>query len=286
MRYLPREDAPFDGNIWGKIDETVVGAAKSQLAGRRLLSTVGPLGLGVRSVDRMERRTEGDQVFRGFTAMTTYAPVLPIPMLRSNFVLSVRDVAAAEECGGLIDLANVALAAIALARLEDALVFFGNEGIGIPGLMNAPGVNTVATGDWSQLGQPVADLVAATRALDEAGFPGPYTAALAPALYNELYRVYEHSPLTQLEHAQQVITGGLYKAPALEAGGVVVAVGAQFAHIILAQDMTAAFTGPADTDYEFVIVESLVPKISVPEAVCVLGAGAPGATRRSRSRQG
>jgi uncharacterized linocin/CFP29 family protein len=284
MRYLPREDAPFGANIWEKIDQTVVGAAKSQLAGRRLLTIVGPLGFGVRSVDRMERSTEGEQTFRGFTATTTYAPVLPVPMLRSEFALSIRDVAATEERGTPLDLANVALAAIAMARLEDALVFHGTAAIGVPGLMNAPGVNTVGVGDWSELGRPVADLVAAARALDDAGFPGPYTAALAPALYNELYRVYEHSPLTQLEHAGQVITGGLSKAPALEAGGVVLAVGAQFAHIIVAQDMTAAFTGPEETDYAFVIVESLVPKISVPEAVCVLGAGAAQQARRTRSR--
>jgi uncharacterized linocin/CFP29 family protein len=284
MRYLPREDAPFSESTWGKIDEAVVGAAKSQLAGRRLLTTVGPLGFGVRSVDRMERSTEGEQAFRGFTATTSYAPVLPVPMLRSEFALSIRDVAAAEERGTPLDLANVALAAIALARLEDALVFRGNEEIGIPGLLNAPGVNTVGVGDWSELRQPVADLVAATRALDEAGFPGPYTAALSPPLYDELYRVYEHGPLTQLQHAQQVITGGLFKAPALAAGGVVLAVGAQFAHIILAQDMTAAFTGPAETDYAFVVVESLVPKIAVPEAVCVLGAGPAQPARRTRSR--
>jgi uncharacterized linocin/CFP29 family protein len=69
-----------------------------------------------------------------------------------------------------------------------------------------------------------------------------------------------------------VVTGGIVKTPALKQGGVIIATGRQFVHLLLGQDMTAAFVGPQGTDYEFAIVESLVPRISVPDAICVLQA--------------
>ena len=273
MRYLPREQSPISEQLWGMIDHTVIGAASSQLAGRRLLELSAPLGLGVRAIGKLEKPAEGEAVFHGFTATLTSAQTLPLPMLRSEFALSIRDVAAAAETGNPIDLAQVALAAIATARLEEALVFYGNPGLGIEGLMTASGAARVTQGDWSQLGQPVEDIIAVATTLGAAGFPGPYAAALSPGLYDALYRVYEDSNLTQLEHARQIITGGIVKAPALTSGGVVVAVGSQFAHLLLGQDMTAEFVGPSGTDYEFVIIESLVPRISVPQAICVLQAG-------------
>jgi len=37
MRYLPREDAPISDRVWSMIEEAVIGPAKMQLAGRRLL---------------------------------------------------------------------------------------------------------------------------------------------------------------------------------------------------------------------------------------------------------
>ena len=43
------------------IDDAVIGAAKPQLAGRRLLEITGPYGLGVRAVDDGEQDT-GTQV--------------------------------------------------------------------------------------------------------------------------------------------------------------------------------------------------------------------------------
>ncbi len=278
MRYLARTEAPFGDALWETIDRTVVGAAGAQLAGRRLLEVVGPVGFGVRAVGLLEQEIANAITFHGATARASSAPVLPIPLLQAPFSLPVRDVAAAEESGNLISMARVALAAIAAARLEDQLVFFGNPDIGVAGLMNVPGATSTTLGDWTQLGRSVEDLIAATTTLDTIGFPGPYAAALAPALYNNLFRIYEQSGLTQLEHARQVISAGIFKAPALETGGVVVAAGQAFAHLVVAQDMLANFVGPRDADYDFVILESVVPRITVPEAICTLGA----AERRRR----
>ncbi len=146
MRYLAREEAPFGARIWEMIDRTVVGAARSQLAGRQLLELIGPLGFGTRAIGRLEAQIGNQASFHDITATATSAPVLPIPLLRAEFSLPVRDIAAAEEAGNLISLAQVAVAAIAAARLEDQLVFHGNREIGLDGLLNAPGSERVKVG--------------------------------------------------------------------------------------------------------------------------------------------
>ena len=44
----------------------------------------------------------------------------------------------------------------------------------------------------------------------------------------------------------------------------------QFATIVVGQDMTVGFVGPAGDEIEFTISESLVPRIRRPQAVCIL----------------
>jgi uncharacterized linocin/CFP29 family protein len=273
MRYLPREDAPFGDKLWEMIEGTVIGAARSQLAGRRVLDITGPYGLGLRALDEAERATETTATEGESEAAITAAPTIPVPMLQAEFSLPIRDVAAVEEHGTPIRLGAAASAAIACARLEDQLVFDGDDALEISGLLTADGAASVGVGDWTKVGRAVEDLIAAVNALDAAGFPGPYAAAIAPVLYNALYLRYPQGNMTQLDHARQLITAGLVKAPVLESGGVVLASGRQFATIVIGQDMAVGFVGPAGPRYEFVVVESLCPRILVPEAICVLEPG-------------
>jgi len=270
MRYLPREAVPITDRVWRMIDEAVIGPAKMQLAGRRLLEIYGPFGFGTRSLEHKESVVGAEASFGEARARMTAPETTPIPLIYSEFTLAIREVAAAEERGSLLDLDAPAKAAIACARLEDALIFSGNKDLGIDGLLTTPKAGKVKLGDWGQLGQPMEDLIKVVNVLDAAGFPGPYTAALAPSLFNALYQRYQEASLTQLEHARQIITAGLVKAPTLSSGGVVLAAERHFASLVLAQDMTPAFIGPSATGYDFVIVESLVPRITVPEAICVL----------------
>lgn len=106
--------------------------------------------------------------------------------------------------------------------------------------------------------------------LDGAGFHGPYTLALAPSVYNLLFRRYPQSNATQIEHLRLLVTDGIVKAPAVSSGGVLLASGRQSASIILGQDLMASFVGPSGRDYEFMVSESLVLRLMEPAAVCVL----------------
>lgn len=258
-KYLGRDDAPFGASVWSLLDEAMLVAAKGQLAGRRLLPVEGPFGLGLKAVPLHDRELEA-----GLTA----SPLLPVLALREEFSLGVRDVAAYEQSGAALDTVPVAEAARACARREDALVFQGAAGV--PGLLTVEGANTLDLSPWDEVGQAAADLAQAITLLDRAGFPGPYALALTPERYNRLFRLYPHGNQSELQHVQAMLGTGIGKAMALDKGGVLLALGGHCASLVLGQDMSVGFVGPAGDRLEFSVTESLTLRIQYPQAICVL----------------
>ncbi len=258
-KYLGRDGAPFGEEVWAVLDAVMVEAAKAQLAGRRLLPLEGPYGLGLKAIPLSD-----EEVSSGVFVSKT----LPLVFLVEEFEIPLRDLAAYERDGLAFNAQPVAQAAIACARREDELIFYGAAGL--PGLLTAPGVQKVQLSDWSAVGAAMDDLIRAVTALDEAGFHGPYALGLAPARYNLLFRRYPDGPMTEMEHIQTLVTGGLVKVPILKDGGVLLAVGRQYASIVLGQDMTVGFIGPDEEELEFSVSESLALYLRVPASVCVL----------------
>lgn len=74
----------------------------------------------------------------------------------------------------------------------------------------------------------------------------------------------------ELDHIKTMVTDGIYKAPILKEGGVLIAPGSQFADMVLGQDMKVGFIGPTAKEMEFYVTESLVPRIRVPQSICAL----------------
>jgi uncharacterized linocin/CFP29 family protein len=169
-----------------------------------------------------------------------------------------------------LDLRTAAVAAVSCAKQEDSLLFHGAKALGADGLLTAKGTQSLKLKSWEELGSAVNDLIQAVTVLDKAGFHGPYAVALTPALYNLLFRRYRQGNVTELEHMQTVVTDGIVKAPALGAGGVLIASGRQFASIVLGQDLMTSFVGPSGREYEFTVSESLALRLAEPAAVCVL----------------
>ena len=265
-KYLGREDAPFEESVWEALDGMVVAAARAQLSARKLLDIDGPYGLAAKSVP-LEDRPVAD----GDVRMAS-SRVLPIPLIEAAFALSARDLATFEETGFSLDSEAISRAAMAVAAAEDALVFEGNKGLGIEGLLNAKGALSVKLGKWEEVGTAANDVIKALNALDDAGFHGPYILALSTALYNMLHRIYPQGYQVEMQHVESIVGGKVVKAPGIKQGGVLLASGKQFASIVIGQDMTTGFIGPSDSGYEFRISESLAPRIRVPASVCVLKA--------------
>jgi uncharacterized linocin/CFP29 family protein len=264
-KFLHRDDAPFDAGTWDAVDGAVVGAAKSQLAGRRLLHVDGPYGLGLKTLPGLETPSETDG-----GASITVSRITPVAQVQKDFVLPIRDIAAFESSGLPLDLGPAAAAAIVCAKQEDKLVFNGSDALGVTGLLNADGVQGVNLSAWDEPGTAAEDVIAAVTALDVAGFHGPYALALEPARYNLLFRRYHQGNQTEMDHVRTIVTDGVVKAPAVKGGGVVLASGRQFASIVLGQDLMAGFVGPDGEVYEFTVSESVALRLIEPGALCVL----------------
>jgi uncharacterized linocin/CFP29 family protein len=191
-------------------------------------------------------------------------------MLRSDFTLSVRDIAAYEQSGAPLDLGPAVGAAIAVARQEDQLVYSGFQSLGATGLLNTPGVRSVKLKAWNEVGAAVEDIISAATELDNAGFHGPYALALTPKSYNFLFRRYPQGNQTELEHIRQIATDGVVKAAGIPGGGVLIDTSGPFANIVLGQDLMTGFVGPGPGEYQFSLSETVALWLRVPQAVCVL----------------
>jgi uncharacterized linocin/CFP29 family protein len=260
-KILTRGDAPIEQETWSVLDATMTEAAKSVLAGRRLIYTEGPYGLGLKSVPMKDYRAEGGIIKSSFA---------PVYLIHNTFTLSKRDLASYERDRLPLNTEAVAKAAIETARQEDHLVFMGINGT--PGLMTIghdQGASEFKLSTWDVEGKAADEIIGAITLLDRAGFHGPYTLALAPQLYNRLLRRYLQGG-TELEHIRTMVIDGVYKAPVLDSGGVLMASGRQFASIVLGQDMIIGFIGPVEENLEFYISESLTLMIREPGAICVL----------------
>jgi uncharacterized linocin/CFP29 family protein len=258
-KYLARDEAPFAPGIWDLLDAAMKQAAQGQLVGRRLLDVEGPFGLGLKSVPLGDAETES-----GLVA----SQVLPVLFIQESFVLGTRDVASYEREGVTLDTCAVSDAARECARVEDDVIFNGTENV--PGLLNVPDSNEMNLLAWDEVGAAAKGIIEAITRLDDAGFHGPYALALAPERYNLLFRLYPQGKQSELEHLKSMVTDGIYKSPILKSGGVLLSTAAQCASIVLGQDMSVGYVGPAGAQQEFTISESLTVRIRQPQAICIL----------------
>lgn len=257
--FLGRDDAPLSPQLWAMLDEAVLGAVRAELAGRRLLEVDGPHGLGLKSIPLGD-----DEIEEGVFVSAS----LPVTLLQQTFALQMRDLAAAEREPAAVGLAPLVQTAKALARKEDELIFRGTAHT--PGLMNAERAVPAHLSDWAEVGAAEHDILAAVSALDAVGMHGPYALALAPKRYNLLLRRFATAAVSELDVVRTIATEGVIKAPVLADGGVLVQAGRQFAHVVLGQDLSLGFVGPAAGRFEFFLSESLALRLLAPQAVCVL----------------
>jgi len=258
-KYLAREDAPIGSEAWKVLDEAMMEAAKSELVGRRLLHIEGPFGLGLKVVPLQDTEAKPGLIT---------SQCIPLSLIQTTFSLGMRDLAAYERDGVSLDTTAVERSTIECASLEDGLIFNGVAGM--PGLLTAKGSNKLGLSAWDEVGMAAEEIIKAMTTLDSAGFHGPYSLALSSGRYNLLFRHYPKGDFSEMEHMKTMVTEGVFKAPTLEIGGVLLAAGRQYASIVLGQDITIGFVGPAGEKLEFSISESLVTLIRQPKAICIL----------------
>ena len=266
MDYLNRSQAPFGADLWRRIDEAAIEAARDALTGRRFLEVDGPYGVGLTSIE-----IGNDDYCRDpgpGEAGAVMSRAISVPMLRKSFRLSVRRIASSTDQGQPLNLDPVEDAAEAVAAREEEMIYYGNPDFGLEGLLSARGRHEIEGGDWANIDQALQDVLAAVNRLDESGLRGPYALALSPRLYNSLFRRYDGSDVLQLEHISRVCTVGIFKAP-IEGG---VLIDPRVGVLVIGQDLRAGYGSHDGIHHHLYLSESLVLRIDDPKAICTIGA--------------
>ncbi len=264
---LNRGDSPFNQNIWDLIDNTVKSVASQTLSARKLLHIEGPYGLELKFVPGPDKKIKDEGADELSVSVAAGAP---LAFLVNKFTLNSRDLDQFSSSGILFDMKDLVSSVLAISDKEDKLLFNGSKSLGVNGIINAPGVLKSKLKPWTRIGDAAESVITAVDQLDKAGFHGPYSLALSPALYNSLFRRYPQEEVLEIEHLKSLVTKGIFKAPSLNNGGVLVNYGVQFASIVLGQDLVTGFEGPSGRDYIFVVSESLALRINIPQSICVL----------------
>jgi len=247
-----------------KMQESAISAARDVLTGRRIVDVEGPYGLGLTTVevgnDELCREPGIDE------ASAVVSRALSVPMIYRRFSLSKRRIAAFQKMGQPLHFKVAQDAAQAVAAREEEFIYRGRVDFNLEGLLTVQGRNTLNGGNWENVDEVLDNVISAVNILDGKGYRGPYGLALAPALYNNLFRRYAGTDLLQIEHVKRLCTRGIVKADI--DGGVLVAKDVGF--IVLGQDMQISYLGPDAAHEKFTVSESVVLKIEAPDAICTI----------------
>lgn len=193
---------------------------------------------------------------------------VPLFFLEKTFHIPKITVASFEKGSGIFDLSPLVKATTECVFLEDKLILQGTDNV--PGLLTVPQTLRSSLHPWEELGQASLDIINAISLLDEAGFPGPYTLALPPSLYNLLLHRYPPGESTELAHIQKIVQDRVVKAPALKKGGILLQANENFVSIIVGQDLQIGLLGIDGEGFFFSVSESITLLIRKPQSVCIL----------------
>jgi uncharacterized linocin/CFP29 family protein len=286
--YLLRAQAPLSTDEWAAVDQTVVRTAQSVLVGRRFISLVGPFGPGVEALPNDiltgggagQVDLLGENEGEALTIANRW--FLPLPLLYKDFWVHWRDLESSRKLGVPLDVGKSAAAAAATAQAEDRLVFDGEPSLGLPGLRNVEGRQSLPMSDWGTMGRAFADVVEGVRVLTQSGFTGPYALAVSPRLYADLNRIFGATGVLELEQVEKLARRGVFPTAVLpEPAALLVDSGAQNLDLAVGLDLSTAYVESNNLNHRFRVVESLVLRVRRPGAICTFEpATASPATRR------
>jgi uncharacterized linocin/CFP29 family protein len=247
-----------------RLQDAAVGAARDSISGRRIIDVEGAYGIGLTTLE-----VGNDDVCREpqpgeASAVVSYA--LSIPMIYRRFAISRRRIAAWQQMGQPLNVKTAEDAGQAVAAREEEFIYYGQSNFNLGGLLTAAGRQTLQARNWNNVDEVLEDVIAAVNMLDDKGYRGPYGLALAPELYNNLFRRYPGSDLLQIEHLKRLCTRGIVKASI--DGGVLVA--REVGSIVVGQDLQISHLNSDAGHEQFAASESVVLKIEAPDAICTI----------------
>lgn len=270
MDFLSRESAPFSGELWKNIDDAIVNAARRVLTGRKFISLYGPLGAETLSVpvDDLSRRglVEED----GPLVKTGARSYKELPLIYSDFTLYWRDIENSLKNGLPLDLSAASEAAVACAKKEDELIFFGSESLGYEGLFTTPGAAHIKRSDWNTGENPFSDIAKGIEQLTEKGFFGRMALVLSPNLYTQLQRIQPGTGHMEIDRVSSLVDGNIFRTPVLGTNkAILVCAENQNIDLAVGQDFTTAYLELKDLNHTLRILETVLPRIKRSDAIVI-----------------
>lgn len=260
MDFLSREGSPISADLWEKIDEAVVSAAKKILTGRRFISIYGPLGAGIQAinVDNISEldETEGNiSVIRGRTYQH-------IPLINEDFSLLWRDLEFSEQMGLPVDLSSASRAATQCALREDKLIFYGNDELGYKGLLTEDGIVKFPISNWSEGENPFKDISIGLAKFIENGIVGRKALVVSPNLFVQLQRIQPGTGTTEYDRINKLLDGNIFSTPVLKDDkAVLVCSEPQNIDLVIGQDMITSYLETKNLNHYFRIMETILLRI-------------------------
>ena len=151
----------------------------------------------------------------------------------------------------------------AAALAEDHLVFHGDPGAGVTGIIAASPHEAVAIGeDYADYPERVAKALTVLRTADIAG---PYAIALGTCCYTGVTETIERGGYPVLEHLGRLLGGPVVWAPAIEGAVVLSQRGGDYA-LTVGQDFSIGYRAATAESVELYIEESVTFHVNTPEA--------------------
>ncbi len=271
--------SPFSEEEWEVLERAVLETAKEVLTFRKFLKLVGPVGPShqVASYDILEGFTEGVCAFKPGEEVKECEALkvgrrvhVPIPVLYKDFIISWRDI---EYWRGLklaVDTTYVKGATLLLARAEDRLILYGNEDLGIEGLLTVKGSKRIPMKDWGDEGNAFYDIHTATTQLIESGHYGPFVVVMNPKRYAQVCRVLGREGTLEIDLIKKIVKE-VYTTPLIgEDVVLVLSTGEQNMDLFLALDFTLVYVESTNLNHKLRVMEMLVPRIKRPDSFVIL----------------
>lgn len=265
MEFYDRE-GPFSEDLWMKIDSVVINELKKQLIGRKFMPINGPLGPQAQFI-KVDSLDKEEIVEDGFS-MTEGRKVYEIPQLYADFWLNWRDMAASGDANA--DLGPAMRAAQALAKIEDQLVFYGNQKLGIDGILSIKGSHSVKKGDWSTGEASFKDVYAGITKLEQSNRLGRYSLVMSPDLFAELQRIQPGTGTIEADRIKTLITGSMLKSTNLKEKTAFLVCGeSDYMDLAIGQDVITTLVDDDDLNQKLRILETAIPRIKAPDSIVV-----------------
>jgi len=195
----------------------------------------------------------------------------PVPVIWKDFFVYARDLAASQRFGLPLDVSMGTDAARRVAELEELLIWEGTQGF--VGFMGLVGRDTNATiGTWATAGNAYIDIKDSIIQLQGHGFFGPYKLIVSPAQYGDLFLMMSAtSPVSQLEKALALCSGGVYSCPSFADNADALVVDANKTNFELRYSPLAVHSAQTpEGDYFFRTYEAVVPWFKSGRALSVV----------------